>query len=345
MTFNDIAVKNFKVHFRRYLSYFLCSCFAIAIFLMYAIIFFNEGLTGAESLARNVKVIIILPLIILGIFSVFFINYAHSTFITARSKEFGMFMVFGMSYKDIRKIIIIENLIIASLSIVFGFISGSIFSKIFTSIVIKILDLKNIPFKLSYESYLLTLAVFIFIFATAILYSMIKTKKMTINKLLKKDRINLEINKNKRNKFIFGIIGFIIIIASIIVFNENIKNNLQGASVFLLPIGTCFLGVYFFIANFGSVILQLSKKNETFYYKNMLELGEIEYKFSYTKKIIYISTILITITIVYLGMCYFLIFQAQTEAERVCKYDISFVQLEDINKIDKKELDQILKSE
>ncbi|MBU3099033.1 MULTISPECIES: FtsX-like permease family protein [Clostridium] len=56
------------------------------------------------------------PGVMVMLFSAFFIFYAQNSFIKFRKKEFGLFMVLGMTNKNIQRMMIIENGLIAIFS-------------------------------------------------------------------------------------------------------------------------------------------------------------------------------------------------------------------------------------
>ena len=143
MTFKDIAIKNFKANFKKYFAYFLCSSFSIMIFFIYTTLIFNNSLL--ENLAdSSMKIYMIMMTFIVALFAVFFLSYAHSSFIKSRNKEFGLYLTLGMTNKDISRLIKIENTIIIFISLITGLIAGTVFSKLFFLIVINLLNLQNI---------------------------------------------------------------------------------------------------------------------------------------------------------------------------------------------------------
>ena len=131
MTFKDVAIKNFKGSMRKYITYYLCNSFIIMTFFMYSTLMFNDKLSNSDQLAKGALDTLKIPSVSLGLFSIVFISYAHSTFIRGRKKEFGLFMNLGMSISDIRKIILYENILIGVAAIILGIISGLVFSRLF----------------------------------------------------------------------------------------------------------------------------------------------------------------------------------------------------------------------
>ncbi len=101
-----------------------------------------------------------IPSVALGVFSLFFISYAHSTFIKCRKKEFGVFMHLGMTTGDIRKIIIYENIIVGIGSILLGLLVGVVFSRLFFIIIIKLLEVKGISYIIGFKNFIFPIIIF-----------------------------------------------------------------------------------------------------------------------------------------------------------------------------------------
>lgn len=71
-----------------------------------------------------------LAILVVSLFAVFFIIYTQTYFVKSRSKEFGLFITVGMSKWELNKLVLIENILIAILSLMMGLISGSIFTRL-----------------------------------------------------------------------------------------------------------------------------------------------------------------------------------------------------------------------
>jgi len=54
-------------------------------------------------------------------------------------------MLLGMTNQNIQRIMLLENGLIAMVSLLTGLVSGTIFSKLFYELIIKIIDVNGIP--------------------------------------------------------------------------------------------------------------------------------------------------------------------------------------------------------
>lgn len=342
MTFKDVAIKNFRSHFSRYLSYFLCSSFSIMIFFMYSTILLNDKLANNSQIADGVLDGLIVPTVALVIFAIVFISYAYSSFIKSRQQEFGLYMSLGMSNSQIVKIIVIENGLIGIASIFSGIIAGGVFSRIFFIIVLKVLQVNGINFSIPFKSFLLTFIAFTVIFSIAILASIYTAYKFQPIQLLKSKKVS---QRNKISNPALGLAGIATMVISIIFLYLGFisKTGISNSQLLITTLG-CLIGLYIIISQLGGLLIKLSKRNKDVYYKNLRFITGLDYRFKQTKKIIFVTAIMVMITTFYCGAMVLFLASVEKSAEEYNPYDIAFVQLTDKNNIPETELNSILSS-
>lgn len=321
MTFSQIIFKIFKANIRKYLMFFLCSSFAIMVFFSYSSVYTNEALLNSPRINSSITSMLIAPNLALIIFSLIFILYAHSSFNKFRKTDYGLFMVLGMADKHIRRIILIENSLIAFLSLVTGLLSGSLFSRFVYSIVIGILDIKGIPFCMNLKSYLYTIGLFVAIYTIVILYSYIASYKYRIITLLKEFRTS---DRSFLSKPIFGIMGILIICISVMDMVINYipgDSNVLSRSILLL-----IIGFYLAVSNLVWFISILFRALSQKHHKNMLLLANLKYSIGQSKKILFLVTLLICITIFFSSISFILISDARRVAIGYNTFDMAYVE-------------------
>lgn len=337
MTFREITYKIFKANLRRYLLYFLSSSFAMIMFFMYSSIYTNEKLMHSPQMTSGISSMLGVPTVGIIIFSIFFIVYAYNSFLKYRKKEFGLFMVLGMTDKDIRKIIFIENAIIAASSLIISLIIGTIFSKIFYLVVLRIIDIKGVPFKLSFYSYLYTAAVFIVIYIIAILCSLISTYKFQIINLIKEPRKS---DKNLFRRPILGIAGVILIAVSLTYFTSCFKDGKN--SIFIISIFICFFGTYLFISNTTWFLTKVFYRSKNKYNKNLLFISNLKYSLGQCNKILLLITIFISVTIFFGSFSVVLLSEAKRLAEAHNPIHVAYAEIYGKNNISDNLLNSII---
>ncbi len=118
MTFWQFAFKNVSRNARAYFAYFVSSAFSIAIFFSFAVYLFHPKLHMTDvNYALNILMTI--SEVVIVFFSFFFLLYSIGTFLKVRKKQFGILTVLGISQKQLKRLIFIENMLIGVLSIFF----------------------------------------------------------------------------------------------------------------------------------------------------------------------------------------------------------------------------------
>lgn len=339
MNFKDVIIKNFKKNINKYRAYFLCITFSIIVFFMYSTLIFNKDFKN-EMGNIFIRKLLDLSTIVLILFSIFFISYALSSFIKSRRKEFGILLALGLTKKNIRKMIAIENIIIILISLIVGLTLGTIFSYLMFNFLIRFLNIENILFSLTSKSYLLTILIFIIIFSIENILNYFHTRKFKITELLKVDKRTDELILNNP---LLGILGLLLIIQSFVFYYNYVNHkilvsNNNGRKYFILM---CLVGLYLLVSQFGTTLIKFTKFFRKYYYKNLLKIAELKSKFTQNRKIIFIISITSIIIVVFLGAAMSLYFGTEKMAELHNPHHIMFAQFSN-NKISNNEINSIL---
>lgn len=338
MTFKDVAIRNFKGNIKKYIVYYLCNSFIIAMFFMYSVLIFNKGLWTTSQIEKGVLEVLVIPNVSLAIFSLFFISYAHSSFIKWRKKEFGIFMNLGMTTGDIRKIIIYENTIVALGSILFGLLVGLIFSRLFFIVITKLLGVNGVSFILSSKNFLFSISIFFGIYLANLLTTIVTTYRFEIIKLLKSDR---KVQSNKINSPFLALAGLLTVIASSVFLYKKF-NDSDGGDFFLIATLSNFLGVYIFISQLGEFLIKLFKRSKKLYFNKLLFITNLNSKFKQTKKIIFMMAVLSAVVIFYIGTMLTFYVRAEVDAVNENTYDISYAEIDNKNILPNEKIEEVV---
>lgn len=296
MDFRKFAYNNIVRNFRAYLAYFLSSVFSIMIFFVFAMSMFHPIITksGMQSGSTAFMALMTSELIILG-FSLLFILYSLGNFLKYRLKDFGVLMIIGMSNKQLKKLILIENLIIGFLAVMLGILLGLSISKLFLLYLSKLFYMNLTEFYFPVKAILLTIVSFMILFLI--------TGPMSLKLLSKKSILELLVGTKKPKKEIkssklFGIIGAVCLILgyAMIIFGNKLKINGGMYTTALL----ITLGIFLFFSQFTILILKYLKNKEKFYKNkvNMLLISNLIYKLKDNTRLLFLITILLSATLV-----------------------------------------------
>ena len=339
MTFKNVAIKNFTSNLRRYLSFFFCSSFTIMISFIYSTMYFNHSFVEYAKKTEFIYMLY-LGLITVIIFSVFFINYAHSAFVKSRSSEFALLMTLGLTRKNIGKMIWIENAIILISSLVCGLLTGAMFSRLFFLVISKLMEGAPLSYYLDYRSFAATGIVFVIIYTIAIILSRYAINKLSIVQLLKKSREGL-VTKGRVWVGILGIVLFFGVLALVIIVAQQ-DNFPDKGYMFLVYAVVAFSSLYLILNHLGSMYLQFIKRNKKRYYSHLLSFSEVEYSFTQNKKIIFILSMLSAMIIFFVASPFGLLSISKQIVEGGRVADVQYVELGSVNSIGEEKLKVLL---
>lgn len=300
MTFRDVIKKNFLGDLERYLSYFLSGVFCVAMFFTYSTLILLDEITKSVD-TYPMDFLMITTCFITMIFSIFFINYSHGNFVRNKKKELATYMVLGMDEKDGVKLLAVQTAIIAFASIIFGMITGVLFSRLFQLIALRIVDIDSLDFRLSGYNFLVTFLVFALIYAICFAGSVIKLRKSDISNILKDKRIK-EGKEFKTHTIVLFIIGIVLLAFSLIflyfVAGDVTINYKPWVVITFLSTG--YVGLFLIIRYGICCMIHFQKKRKS-YYNNMLSVTGMDYKFSQNTKIIMILSLLASMIVLLVG--------------------------------------------
>lgn len=297
MKIYDMAKSNFKGNAYRYLMYILSNSFAISSFFIFTNFLFNpdidlnnlgDNALAAEGAATAVKI----SMVLIVLFSVFFVYYATSLFIKSRGKEFGLLSLYGMTNKQIRKYVFLENTLIGIVSVFIGCFFGILFSKIFLMVMSFLISV-NLKFYISIKALLVTFLLFFIMFQTINLFSLIRISDSEIVEQLKINK------KPKKIRPFSKVLGFMGIVLLLIGYGLAWKSKGYMVLLSMFPITMIVtLGTYFVTKEFSLFFINLLDKNKKIKYNktNLISLSQLKFKIQDTSKVLFLTAILGAVT-------------------------------------------------
>ncbi|KYZ69360.1 ABC transporter permease [Bacillus cereus] len=304
MTFRQFAFNNIFRNKRTYAAHFLSSAFSIMIFFTYALLLFHPDLQGElKSTSATISAYGTMGFSIsqglIFVFSFFFILYSVSSFLKTRKKEFGILMMQGMSMRQFKKLLLIENMLIGFGSICIGIFIGLIFSKLVLLISASVLMINNgLPFYTPVKAVLLTIITFLFLFFIVSLFTF---KMVKITELVELIRAEEKPKPEPKSSILLSLLSLISIgYGYFLVFRFISSSSFTtlGMGVLLVIIGT-----YFLYTQCSVYILHLAKRRESFFLKrtNILTISELIYRMKDNATMFFIVSIVSAVAFTAIG--------------------------------------------
>ncbi|MCG1022900.1 ABC transporter permease [Sutcliffiella horikoshii] len=341
MTFNQLVWKMAKGNRGKYLFYYLCNSFAVLFFFMYSTIYLNQAIEKVKIM-EGIRDILTIPGVGLLIFTVFFITYAHRIFTRRRKKEFALLMTLGMSKRDIARLLLLENALIAIASIITGIVTGMVFSRLIFLLFINITGLGEIPFNLSLEMFIYSIGAYLFIFLISVIITLYLTLSRTVSQNMKSDRVADAI---KHRSPVFGLLGVLMIIGSAVLLYNTFSNPSMahdaGGYLLMSTLGI-LMGLYVALSQGMSFFMKLARKHKFYYYNELLSLSSLEYKFKQLTSIMLLVTIMSMVTIFYSTTILIINSMGEQQVMDDNPNDLTYIETETKNNISTQELYSIV---
>lgn len=271
-----LALSNIRKNARFYYPYLLTCIATIAMFYVMIMIANNDGLVlmpGHGSLTS----ILGFGTVVVGMFSIIFLLYTNSFLIKRRKKELGLYNILGMEKRHIARILFNESMISGVITIVFGLITGIVFSRLIFLILFYLVQF-SVPIKFEVKLFpiIVTLVLFVSINAFTLIINVFQVYRSKPIELVLGGNYG---EKEPKSRLWLTIIGLASLFSGYIIAITT-ESPLTAISMFFIAVVLVIIGTYcLFIA--GSIsLLKLLRKNKHFYYnkKHFIALSSMFYR-------------------------------------------------------------------
>lgn len=275
MTFRQFAFNNVIRNKRLYAAYFLSSLFTVMVFFTFSIFANHPALSGNDMnsvVARGMNT----SAGIIYVFSFFFILYSMSSFLQSRKREFGLLMIQGMSLRQIRLMVFLENMLTGFFATLGGILLGLVFAKGILLIAENVLIIESkLPFYFPTKALLTTFISFIVLFFCISLFVTYVLRSKKLIELIKGNKISK--GEPKAGLFL-TLVAVILLGAGYTV--ALVAKGLEVVFVMIPVIVVVTLGTYLLFTQLSVYIIRRLRKNESiFWFKtNMLLFSDLAFR-------------------------------------------------------------------
>lgn len=181
-----------------------------------------------------------------------------------RKKEFGVLNILGMEKRHISKVLLLENIYIAFITMLLGIIIGMVLDKAMFLILTKMLGAEHSPgFYISKEALIHTVILFGIIFFCIYLNSLRQIHLSKPIELLNGGNVG---EKEPKTKWFMAILGVICLAVGYYI-SVTSKNPVESLSSFLIAVILVIAGTYLIFIAGSIAFLKSLRKNKRYYYK------------------------------------------------------------------------------
>ncbi|WP_270467250.1 FtsX-like permease family protein [Butyribacter intestini] len=245
-----------------YIPYIISSIITVAMLYMMSFLSDNKGLNkimGADSLATIFR----LGVGIIVIFSYIFLFYTNSFIIKRRKKEIGVYNILGMEKRHLSKVLFVETIYSAIISLVCGIIVGIVFSEFILMVLYGIIGIhKTVEFFVNIHGIILCVVSFGILFLLTFLYNFMQIKLANPIELLRGTNVG---EREPKTKIFMTIVG-VVCLAIAYYIAITTENPLNVLTLFFVAVLLVIIGTFALFTAGSIALLKLLRNNKKFYY-------------------------------------------------------------------------------
>jgi putative ABC transport system permease protein len=272
--------------------------FTVMVFFTFAIFAFHPALTGPDM---NIHVTTGLTVAagIIYVFSFFFVLYSMGSFIQSRKREFGILMIQGMSTRQIRSMVFLENMLIGFFATLGGIALGLVFSKVILLIAENVLVIgTDLNFYFPIKAIFATFASFIVLFLVI---------SFSVSFLLRSGKLINLIKGNKKSKGEPKASIFLTIVAILLLGGGYITALLAkglAVTVVMVPVViVVIIGTYLLFTQLNVYVIRKLKNKEAIFWKktNMVLFSDLSFRMKDNARTFFMVAIISTVSFCAIG--------------------------------------------
>lgn len=251
-----------KRDFRLYGIYFVSLLVGVVIYFTFAAFMFNPDILAALSNKEILQTGAAITSIVVFLFIIFFILYANSFFMKQRKKEFGMYLLYGMSEWQIAGMVLIETVCLSAVSLTGGIIAGGLLSKFFGMLLMRLMQYEQvISFSFPVEAVGSTVVLFLILIVMTSVQSYFSVRRVQLVELF-----HAKAKMDRPLSFSAGLAGCAIVLLGLGYFlisqaGDSVYWSRHFTISFIATIVGIIGGTYlFFRQSFGWVLERISRR-------------------------------------------------------------------------------------
>ena len=258
-----LAAVNIRNNRQLYLPYLLAGVFSAAMFYLVMSIQDNPGLEQMRG-GAYVAVTLLLGVIIVGLFAAIFLFYTNSFIMKRRKRELSVYNILGMEKKHIARVLFLEMLFTAAVTIGGGLLFGIAFGKLMTMLLYRMTGFnQSVPFTISLTGCRHTLVLFGCIYAVTLFYNFMQIKLSNPMELLHSANAG---EREPKTKKLMAIVGIVTLAAGYYM-AITVDNPVTAVLLFFVAVILVIIGTYFIFMAGSIARLKFLRKRKSYYYK------------------------------------------------------------------------------
>ena len=256
--YEKLAVTNLKNNRKTYVPYIFTGVLTVMMFYIIDALSRGKGITQ-----DTLKICLQYATGVIVVFAVIFLFYTNSFLIKRRKKEIGVYNILGMGKRHIARMMAVETILTAGISILGGLVFGIIFGKLMYLLLLKILhNSVDMQFSINGTAIVQTFILFAGIFLLTYLYNILQIQLVNPVELLHGGNQG---EKEPKSRWLLVIVG-VAALGNGYWIALTTEAPLEALLKFFVAVVCVIIGTYALFIAGSIVVLKILRKNKAYYY-------------------------------------------------------------------------------
>lgn len=256
--YEKLAVTNLKNNRKTYVPYIFTGVLTVMMFYIIDALSRGKGITQ-----DTLKICLQYATGVIVVFAVIFLFYTNSFLIKRRKKEIGVYNILGIGKRHIARMMAVETILTAGISILGGLVFGIIFGKLMYLLLLKILhNSVDMQFSVNGTAIVQTVILFAGIFLLTYLYNILQIQLVNPVELLHGGNQG---EKEPKSRWLLVIIG-VAALGNGYRIALTTEAPLEALLKFFIAVICVIIGTYALFIAGSIVVLKMLRKNKAYYY-------------------------------------------------------------------------------
>lgn len=256
--YEKLAVTNLKNNRKTYVPYIFTGVLTVMMFYIIDALSRGKGITQ-----DTLKICLQYATGVIVVFAVIFLFYTNSFLIKRRKKEIGVYNILGIGKRHIARMMAVETILTAGISILGGLVFGIIFGKLMYLLLLKILhNSVDMQFSVNGTAIVQTVILFAGIFLLTYLYNILQIQLVNPVELLHGGNQG---EKEPKSRWLLVIVG-VAALGNGYWIALTTEAPLEALLKFFVAVVCVIIGTYALFIAGSIVVLKILRKNKAYYY-------------------------------------------------------------------------------
>ena len=256
--YEKLAVTNLKNNRKTYVPYIFTGVLTVMMFYIIDALSRGKGITQ-----DTLKICLQYATGVIVVFAVIYLFYTNSFLIKRRKKEIGVYNILGMGKRHIARMMAVETILTAGISILGGLVFGIIFGKLMYLLLLKILhNSVDMQFSVNGTAIVQTVILFAGIFLLTYLYNILQIQLVNPVELLHGGNQG---EKEPKSRWLLVIVG-VAALGNGYWIALTTEAPLEALLKFFVAVVCVIIGTYALFIAGSIVVLKILRKNKAYYY-------------------------------------------------------------------------------